>query len=144
MADLASFSRDGTILRIAGFLGIGGGANVIQNLISSKGFTAIASFNIGIFLLSGFIGLVGIVILVKYLRTKQIRKTVSSTLGEEQNYWEATARHNYEKNLKQLCSNIQEIQKRYYPKYNEQLTDAEIINRILPQIKLFDKSTVAT
>lgn len=91
--------------------------------------------------MSGFIGLVGLVILVKSLRTRQIRKTVSSTLGEEQNYWEHTARDNYKTNLSQLCSNIQEIQKKYYPKYDEELRDVnEVINRILPQKELF-KST---
>jgi hypothetical protein len=83
LADMASFSKDGTILRIAGFLGIGGGASFLRNLISNEGVTATTSYDIGIFLLFGFIGLVGIVIIVKTLRTRKIKETVSSTLRKE-------------------------------------------------------------
>ncbi|MBD0360338.1 MAG: hypothetical protein ICV56_06455 [Nitrososphaeraceae archaeon] len=145
---MASFSKDGTILRIAGFLGIGGGANVLRNLISGEDISATTSYDIGIFLLFGFIGLVGIVIVVKTLRTRQIRKTISSTLGAEQDYWECTARKNYKKNLEQLYHDIERIQKRYYPNYKEELAGEEldekklyeIIDRILPQTKLFDVS----
>lgn len=143
LADMASFSKDGTILRIAGFLGVGGGANVLSNLISSEAITAPTSYDVGVFLLFGFIGFVSIVILVKTLRTRQIRITVSSTLGAEQNYWESTARKNYKKNLEELYHDIERIQKRYYPNYNEELGGEkldEIIDRILPQTKLFEVS----
>jgi hypothetical protein len=143
LADMASFSKDGTILRIAGFLGVGGGANVLRNLISNGGISATTSYDIGIFLLFGFIGLVGIVIMVKYLRTWQIRETVSSTLGAEQDYWQSTARKNYKKNLEELYRNIERIQKRYYPNYKEELAGEkldDIIDQILPQTKLFEVS----
>jgi hypothetical protein len=136
---MASFSKDGTILRIAGFLGVGGGANVLRDLISDEAITATTSYDIGIFLLFGFIGLVGIVIIVKTLRTRQIRNTVSSTLGEEQKYWESIARKNYKKNLKELYQDIELIQRQYYPNYNEKSSNDldKIIDRILPQPVLF-------
>ena len=149
LADMASFSKDGTILRIAGFLGVGGGANVLRSLISNEDISATTSYDIGVFLLFGFIGLVGIVIMVKYLRTWQIRKTVSSTLGAEQDYWECTARQNYKKNLKELYHDVEQIQKRYYPNYKEESAGEEldenkldkITDRILPQTKLFKVSS---
>jgi hypothetical protein len=139
LADMASFSKDGTILRIAGFLGVGGGANVIGSLISSDSITATTSYDIGMFLLFGFIGLVGIVVIVKTLRTRKINNTVSSTLGKEQKYWECVARENYKKNLRELCRNIELIQKEYYPNYNKELGDDldKIIDGILPQAELY-------
>jgi hypothetical protein len=90
---MTSFSKDGIILRIASFLGIGGAG------ISSLGITNLfhitlnsSNYNtyIGIFLLAGFSGLVAIVLLVKRLRTSRINGIISSTLDQEQNYWNET------------------------------------------------------
>jgi hypothetical protein len=88
LADMTSFSKDGIILRIASFLGIGGAG------VSYLGITNLLYINLnspnyyaGIFLLFGFSGLVVIVLLVKRLRTSRINSTISSTLDQEQKYW---------------------------------------------------------
>jgi hypothetical protein len=144
LADMASFSKDGTILRITGFLGIGGGADLIRhnNLIPyNKLPLPDVTGTITTFLLFGFIGLVGLVILVKYLRTWKINKTVESTLGDEQKYWKDRARPNYKNNLTELLHNLYKIQEEYYPHYDDKLTPEkidEIINSILPQEILFE------
>lgn len=68
LADMTSFNKDGTILRIVSFLGIGG-----TSLIGK-------SDNIGTFLLYGLAGLVASVVIVKYLRTREIRKVVQKDI----------------------------------------------------------------
>jgi len=65
LADMTSFSKDGIVLRIVSFLGIGGGISLMNNPTSTDSNTQF----IGTFLLFGFIGLVIVVIIIKVLRT---------------------------------------------------------------------------
>jgi len=143
LADMASFSKDGIILRIASFLGIGGGGFLgIRNLLHINSPNYNTPY-IGIFLLSGFGGLVATVVLFKHLRTGKVNSIISSTLDQEQNYW-YKVRDNYKENLNEMCKNVMRIQDLYYrgaKKYDDNEIK-DIIEKILPQRELYFLDTI--
>jgi hypothetical protein len=141
LADLTSFSKDGIILRIVSFLGVGGGG---ASLLNHLFLTGNNSQLISMFLLSGFIGLVVLVVLVKRLRTTKIEDIVHTTLVVEENYWKK-ARRKYVKDLEHLFVNVQKIQELFYPGYSKTKNLSreemvEVINKLLSYEGLFDSS----
>lgn len=197
LADMASFSKEGVLIRIASFLGIGGGfsitgiaANIpgissvlsIQNnatkaiensaeylkrsaiiVNDTSGFAAklfnasdhltaeadkLSNHNtpipqdIWLFLLFGFIGMMGTILLLKMLKGRRIKRIINNTLAEQQSYWEFVARPSFKVSLEHLIIDIENLVKIYYPRYTEQIMTSpsekqKTIESILPQKDLY-------
>lgn len=106
-------SIEGIIVKIAGFFGIGAGAALL-----SKNPT-LSIFENPLFFIGGLLGLVGIIILIKWLANREIKKAYHFNASMQQMLWKEKAYNDYKESLSSLLEKISKVTQSYYPNYNE-------------------------
>jgi hypothetical protein len=145
IADVTSFSQEGTIIRIGSFFGIGSLAEFISRII--PGTTSTLPIELGAILFGGFIGLILVTVVLKILRGRLVQKAIGDALQKQQWFWTQHARPNYKHSLEHLFQDLQRLVEKEYSAYADSgeenvLSDWRIVDPliedILPPINLYE------
>ncbi len=153
LADLTSFSREGIIIRVSSFLGIGSLAELLSRFIlPSQGSDKVAPATaqqssavlseVGLILFFGLIGLVGITAFFKWWRSRRIEKTKIETLALQQEYWMKITRPAFKQSLEHLFNDVKALALARYENYREPTLDNDetlrhLIEEIIPNERLY-------
>jgi hypothetical protein len=117
LADVTSFSKEGSIVRIASFFGIGSLAAFARTYFSNISLTL--STKLGLVLFFGFIGLVSVTVLLKVLRGRLVEKAIVDTLKKQEDFWIYRARPNYKESIMHLFQDLSRLVEAQYREYFE-------------------------
>jgi hypothetical protein len=138
LADMTSFSKDGLILRVSSFLGIG----TLANFLASPGFLP-SSVNLNLLLFWGFLGLIAGVGVAKLLRGSLITWVTAKAYTQEQFFWKEHGKKVFTSRLRNFSHDLKALGDVFYPKYHEPVLDddkilSKFLDEILPDEKVYE------